>query len=138
MTDISTPCIEWTGCVAPNGYGKVFSQGRQRTAHRVAWEEAYGPVAKGLDVCHHCDNRRCVNLAHLFVGTRADNMRDAAAKRRTTHGERSWSAKLTASQVREIRQLTAEGVGQRELARRFGVTQGTIWPLLRGRTWRYV
>jgi hypothetical protein len=73
-----TPCIPWTGAINNHGYGR---RGR-RYAHRMAWEEAHGPIPHGMKVCHHCDTPACVNIEHLFLGTQSDNMRDCAAKGR--------------------------------------------------------
>jgi hypothetical protein len=135
----TTVCIEWGGKVqANNGYGRTWRHGKRMYAHRAAWEDAHGPIPVGLYVCHRCDNRRCVNPEHLFIGTAADNGRDASIKGRYPRGERQHRSKLTEDQVREIRRLYSEGVTQAALVRMFGVNQGTIWPLLNGKTWQHV
>jgi hypothetical protein len=85
-------CIEFTGACMPNGYGRIALGGQGGgvgLAHRVAWELANGPIPEDLHVCHRCDNPPCCNPAHLFLGTRSDNMRDSVSKRRDRHGRRT-------------------------------------------------
>jgi hypothetical protein len=91
--DKSGECWVWTGPVDENGYGYASgrTKGTQARAHRVSWERVYGPIPKGLYVCHHCDNPPCVRISHLFLGTAADNMRDASIKGRMTRRPRKQS-----------------------------------------------
>jgi hypothetical protein len=86
---ISDGCWAWTAALQKNGYGalnvKTANDAKKRNQypHRVAYELFRGGIPDGFDVCHSCDNRRCVNPDHLFVGSRWDNMRDCKAKGRT-------------------------------------------------------
>jgi len=75
-------CIEAPGYRMPNGYAKKTYEGKQQLAHRVAWQQAYGPIPAGLEVLHFCDNPACINLDHLCLGTHAANMADMARKGR--------------------------------------------------------
>jgi hypothetical protein len=127
-------CWEWLWCRGPDGYGQYGTTIRK--AHRIAYTDAKGPVPRGLDVCHSCDNRACINPSHLWVGTRKENMQDAVRKNRVRRGENVASAKLNARQVSVIRSAARFGVPQRFLAGCFGVCQATIWQVISGHTWR--
>jgi hypothetical protein len=98
-----------------------------------------GPVPAGLQVCHHCDNRLCVNPAHLFLGTNAENQADCVRKGRQCRGEDKATAKLTEDDVREIRRLHfEEGHGHRKLARAFGIMHSGVGKILRRELWAHV
>lgn len=116
-----------------NGYGQFHKDGKTAYAHRVAFELAYGEPSDY--VLHTCDNRKCVNPEHLFSGSYYDNMDDMVNKQRQAHGERNWHHKLTADQVRQIRQEVGL---HREIASRYGVTESLISMIRSGRIWKLV
>jgi len=135
-------CWNWLAAIDAYGYGSATHSGRTRKAHRIAWTIANGPIPEGLWVLHHCDNRKCCNPAHLYVGTNDDNMRDmrerGRAKSQPPKGEASPNAKLSEEDVREIRQLHAQGVFQEVLAQRYGVGQAQVSRIIRRVRWAHV
>lgn len=142
-------CWEWGGTITRNGYGVLEGPSRDRPrirplAHRFSWELHFGPIPAQLCVLHRCDNRACVNPAHLFLGTIADNNADMYTKGRgSPAGLRPMQGeahprpnrKLSVDAVREIR-VSSEPVAA--LASRFGVDRETVRDVLKGRTWRWL
>jgi hypothetical protein len=112
---------------------------RQVAAHRVAYELTYGPISDDIDVLHRCDTPVCVNPAHLFLGTQAQNVADMVAKNRQAKGTRNAFAKLNDDLVRTIRRrFAAGGVTKVELARDYGVGTTVIGNVVTRKTWRHV
>jgi hypothetical protein len=133
-------CLEFDYMDRKNGYGALSFQGQRWRAHRLAWTLSRGPIPAGLFVCHTCDNRRCIEPLHLYLGTHRDNMRDAFHKGRCIgqRGELGSAARLTEAQVRAIRVAHASGASYRALARQYGVAPTTIKALVLRRTWTEV
>lgn len=80
LVDKSGDCWIWTGNIDARGYGRVHKDNRRQRAHRVAYELSIGEIPEGLLACHSCDNKRCVNPSHIFIGTQKDNMQDWTKK----------------------------------------------------------
>lgn len=141
-------CWLWTGSTNSGGYGSMWFFGGLRGAHRLMlfWmgklsHPAYIGDGSNDVVLHSCDNPRCVNPAHLSVGTNTQNQKEAYARRlRTPHrGSSHKNSKLTDEQVREIRRLYDSGqMLQIPLSEKYGVSQVTISLIVRRRTYTCV
>lgn len=125
--DPDSSCWNWTGR-RMYGYGIVSWSGTQIGAHRASAMMFVGDPSSKC-VCHKCDNRKCVNPKHLFLGSRRDNMHDARRK-----GRHPFS-KLTESQALRVIDMLSNGVTQRRIAGLFGVSQAAISKINRGESW---
>lgn len=126
-----TNCWEWRGAKNPRGYGKLTVNMKTVSAHRHAWMTFRGQIPNGQHVLHRCDNRGCVNPDHLFLGTHSDNMQDMAAK---TRGRPRGKNQLSTADALQVRALSATGMYQRDIAKRFGVTPSNVSAIVRGRS----
>ena len=135
------PCWIWVGGLT-GAYGCIglgVRRGDTIRAQRASWLLHFGPIAKGFCILHHCDHPPCVNPAHLFLGTRADNNRDCSRKNRKSFGEKNPNHKLSEQQVVEIRSRFASGqTSVLAMTKLFGVSDTTIYKILNGQKWRHL
>ncbi len=130
-------CIEWQKSKDSDGYGHLWVDRKLKKAHRVAWEEANGPIPDGLCVCHRCNNKSCVNPEHLYLATHAQNIQDAYSDGLISRpeGEQHHKTTLTADDVIAIRSDTRS---QTAIAKAYGITQGAVSGIVHRRTWRHM
>ena len=148
-------CWEWQYTMFANGYGLFYWEGKNRGAHRAAFELVKGRIPEGHNVLHTCDNRRCVNPSHLYAGTFQDNADDATERERwnprkgeshpwTTNPELVYKgkehpfAKLTDEDVLEIRRRYSEGALAADVAKDYPVSEGQIMHIVRGLGWQHI
>jgi len=145
-------CWMWTATLTPSGYGQLRdAEGKKVNAHRISYILHYGPVPDDCDVCHSCDAncppgdisyRRCVNPAHLWAGTRSENIQDMHRKGRQSRldrrGAQGANTKLKESDVLQIRALHAQGLAPIEIARQFNITNSHVVGIVKRRTWSHI
>ena len=135
-------CWNWVGGLTTHGYGSInkgFWHGGNVSAPRISWILHYGEIPKGLWVLHKCDNRKCVNPKHLYLGTAADNAKDRVLRGREGNrkGERNGRAKLNWNSVNYIRKHFIGQYGQLSLlARQFNVSVTQIQYIVTGKSWK--
>ena len=149
-------CWIWKGAMRGGEceYGNIRFGKKRKLAHRLSWEIYYGKIPKGKLILHKCDNPRCVNPKHLFMGTQLDNVKDRVRKNRSAigknhgfylhpesiaRGENASHTKLTTKQVLEIRRkYIPRKYGLVKLAKEYGVTMGSIYPIIKRTNWTHI
>jgi hypothetical protein len=158
IKDDVTACWEWKGVISK--YGKVWlnvDDGRKRfAAHRISYYLTNKVDPKQLMVCHKCDNMKCCNPNHLFIGTGQDNVLDMIKKGRDCkgiylnafqknspelipRGESNGLSKLTNGQVLGIRKDYNNGkISQLKLGNKYGVSRGAVYAIIHRITWNHI
>lgn len=135
-------CWAWPHASGPNGRGRIRVNGRLQCAARVVCERHHGaPPTPRHYALHKCGNGHlgCINPHHLRWGTPAENSADSAAHGTMVRGEKQYLAKLTESQVTDMRgRYAAGGVFQRELAKEFGVSREQARDIINGKKWGWM
>lgn len=128
-------CWDWKGACQKSGYITIRFNVGKIGGHRASWLIYKGEVPVGLQVNHHCDNRRCTNPEHLYVGTRKQNDQDKVTRNRQAKGSKNGSSKLTEQQVEKILQLIKSGKTDTKIANDFNVSPACIWWIKSGQSW---
>jgi len=137
-------CWVWIAGQTKDMYGK-FSIYKDKKcidirAHHYSWQLHIGrPVPKSMVICHKCDKPYCVNPTHLFIGTTQDNTKDRDNKNRQAKGEKINFAKLTAKEVKEIRELYLLKLYTiQQLSNSYGISYSSIAKIIRKETWKHI
>jgi hypothetical protein len=138
MINKENGCWEYIGPLCrQSGYGHFACNGKTYLSHRVSYEIFIGKIiSRGIYVCHKCDNRKCINPDHLFLGTQKDNMKDMSNKGRRAVGEKNGASKLTWERVNNIRKLWNTGkYTQRQLSKESQVVFQNVSFIIMNKTW---
>lgn len=129
-------CWIWMSSLNTGGYGKTgLGRGSHLSAHRVSYEQKFGPIPKDKFALHTCDIKCCVNPDHIFLGTQKENMADKVNKNRQAKGEKHGMHKLTKEQAIEVKSGTADAY---ELANKFDCSVSTIRQIRSGLYWKHL
>lgn len=139
-TSSTDDCWEWSGSLRRDGYAHIRVGPKRKLCHRVAWELAFGPIEEDPNnhhktrfVCHKCDNRKCCNPNHLFLGTQRDNVLDSASKGTYSASSRR---KLSEEDVVRMRLEFKNGASFSELTERYRLNGSCIRRIIYGETWK--
>lgn len=138
--DSEKGCWNWKGCLTAYGYPQANRNGKVYLLHRKFFEKSRGEIPKDKCICHTCDNRKCVNPYHMFIGTKKENTQDMLNKGRKNPalGEKSTKSKLTQEQVLEIRKLHKLDNSIKKLSDRFKVSPQSIWAIIARKNWKHL
>lgn len=136
--DKSGTCWLWKAGKLQNGlpYGRIWLSNKTTYAHRVSYLLTYGKILNNKCVLHKCNNPTCVNPSHLFLGTRAENTRDATLKGRMPSGMRNGNSKLSNSDVMSIRESYRKHGDNTKLGKKYGVSRTMISNIIKRKSWR--
>lgn len=132
-------CWYWLGALCSKGYARINVNCKNQSASRTSYAIFKGSIGDLL-VCHHCDNRSCVNPDHLFLGTQKDNMQDMNRKQRgkTNKGSKNGRAKLTEMDVINIKSGLKESKQAKDIAKEYGVSATVIGSIKNNKLWKHV
>lgn len=132
-------CWEWN-VPSGEGYGFFYVSNKKVKAHRFSYQLYKEQIPEGMLVCHKCDNPRCVNPDHLFLGTGSDNQQDCVKKGRANRnkGEDAYNSKLTESDIRVIRWMRDLGWTLESIGKSFGIKFQYVSKICRRQVWKHI
>lgn len=137
-----TGCLEWGKHLDAKGYGQSYINGKITRAHRVAWILYKGDIPPGLCICHKCDNRKCANINHLFLGSYKDNYDDMVKKGRlksnSLKGDKHYRAKFKEKDINDILKKHDEGMKFSDLAKLYNCHRSTIYLIVKRKNWKHL
>jgi len=132
-------CWEWIGKSLSKGYGHLRINNKDCYSHRMVYIETYGSIPEGLCILHTCNNPKCCNPKHLYVGTHADNMEQMSKDGRSNMGEKHPNSRLSNQIIIKIRFLYSTGkYSQKCLGKMVGVSQGQISRIIKKDGWKHI
>lgn len=133
-------CMEWNSYINPQGYGKIYHNGKSYRAHRLSYQIFIGLIPKNMEICHLCDNTKCINPNHLFLGSHSENMKDMSNKNRhkVLKGSKNKLSKFNEEDILDIRRRLDGNESQKNIAKDFDVYQTTISKIKLNKSWRHV
>jgi hypothetical protein len=131
-------CWLWERALWRRGYGRFKINGKYKAAHRFSYEIHHGGIPEDQLILHRCDTPPCVNPNHLFAGTEKDNMVDMVQKGRNPNRKREAHplARLSQTDIDNIRRRRASGEGNNALAREYGISYGHCSTICNGKRWK--
>ena len=133
-------CHVFTGSKDECGYGRIHQGKKLVRLHRAMYEKVHGYIPQGMVIMHSCDNPACINPEHLSADYQSENVKDMYSKGREFRpsGSKHGMAKIQEADVVKIKQRLSDGDTCVSIAKDYGVSEGTIRNIKKGRNWKHV
>jgi len=133
-------CHIFTGSKNECGYGRIHQEKKLVFVHRAVYEKVHGSVPEKMIIMHSCDNPSCINIHHLSADYQSENVKDMYSKGRENNlaGSKHGMSKIKEADVIEIKKRLSDGDTCVSISKDYGVSEGTIRNIKKGRNWKHV